>query len=134
VGLIVDTNVFISFERRGQPIDLSAWEPSEDVFISVVTVSELLMGVHRADSEARRTRRSAFVEAVITGVRVLDFTTVVARLHAETYAVLARRGQLIGAHDLILAATARHHNLSLLTNTVNEFSRVPGLRFLAFVP
>ena len=39
------------------PIDLSIWEPSQDVFISVVTVSELLMGVHRADSEARRAQR-----------------------------------------------------------------------------
>jgi predicted nucleic acid-binding protein len=134
VGLIVDTNVFISFERRGRPIDLSPWEASEDVFISVVTVSELLMGVHRADTEARRTRRSAFVEAVITRLRVLDFTTAVARLHAEMYADLARRGQLIGAHDLIIAATARQHNLSLLTDNVDEFSRVPGLRVLTFGP
>lgn len=134
MGLIVDTNVFISFERRGQSIDLSPWEPSEDVFISVVTVSELLMGVHRADTEVRRTRRSAFVEAVISGLRVLDFTTAVARLHSEIYADLARRGQLIGAHDLIIAATARYHNLSLLTDNVDELSRVPGLRVVAFVP
>jgi predicted nucleic acid-binding protein len=134
VGLIVDTNVFISFERRGQPIDLSPWEPSEDVFISVVTVSELLMGVHRADTEARRNRRSAFVEAIIAGVRALDFTTAVARLHAGIYVDLARCGQLIGAHDLIIAATARQHNLSLLTNNVDEFSRVPGLRVVPFVP
>jgi predicted nucleic acid-binding protein len=54
VALIVDANVFIHFDRRGVPIDLSPWEPSEGVFISVVTVSELLMGVHRADNEARR--------------------------------------------------------------------------------
>lgn len=134
MGLIVDTNVFISFERRGQSIDLSPWEPSEDVFISVVTVSELLMGVHRTDTEVRRTRRSAFVEAVISGLRVLDFTTAVARLHSEIYADLARRGQLIGAHDLIIAATARYHNLSLLTDNVDELSRVPGLRVVAFVP
>ena len=39
---MVDASVFIRFERRGVPIDLSPWEPSEGVFISVVTVSELL--------------------------------------------------------------------------------------------
>lgn len=45
MGLIVDTNVFIALERRGDDrVDLSPWNPSEDVFISVVTVSELLMG------------------------------------------------------------------------------------------
>jgi len=116
VGLIVDTNVFISFERRGQPIDLSPWEASEDVFISVVTVSQLLMGVLRADTESRRNRRSAFVEAIIAGLRALDFTTDVSRRHAELYADLARRGQMIGAHDLIIAATARYYDLSLLTD------------------
>ncbi len=132
MGLIVDTNVFIRFERRGGPVDLAPWEPSEDVFISTVTISELLMGVHRADNEARRNRRSAFVEAVIAGVSALDFTTEIARLHADIAAELMRRGQLIGAHDLIIAATARHHALSLLTDNVDEFSRVPGLNVIAF--
>jgi tRNA(fMet)-specific endonuclease VapC len=131
---MVDSNVFILFERRGQAIDLSPWEPSEAVFISAVTVSELLMGVHRADTEARRTRRSAFVETIIGGIHVLGFTTEVARVHAGIYADLARRGQLIGAHDLIIAATAIYHQLSLLTDNVDEFTRVPGLTVIGFRP
>jgi len=132
MGLMVDTNVFISFEKSGDSIDLSGWESSEKIYISVVTVSELLMGVHRANTEQRRQRRSAFVEAVIAGVSVLDFTAAAARVHAELYAELARKGQMIGAHDLIIAATARHKDLSLLTDNVHEFSRVPGLRVIAF--
>ena len=132
MGLIVDTNVFIAFERRGEPVDLTPWEQSAEVFISVVTISELLMGVHRADSEARRNRRSAFVEAIISGVRALDFTTDIARVHAQIYAELARQGQLIGAHDLMIAATARHHAVSLLTDNVDEFSRVGNLQVIPF--
>jgi tRNA(fMet)-specific endonuclease VapC len=134
MGLMVDTNVFISIEKSGNPIDFSAWESSEKVYISVVIASELLMGVHRANTEERRQRRSAFVEAVISRVGVLDFTVAAARMHAEIYAELAKRGQLIGAHDLIIAATARCHHLSLLTDNVQEFSRVPGLRVIPFVP
>ena len=133
MGLIVDTNVFIAFERRDEPIDLAPWEASADVCIRMVTMSELLMGVHRADTEMRRQRRSAFVEAILAGLRVVDFTREIGRVHAEIYADLARRGQLIGAHDLIIAATARHHELSLLTDNVDEFSRVPGLQVIAFV-
>ena len=132
MGLMVDANVFIEFERRNLPIDLSQRQPSDDVFISVVTVSELLMGVHRADNEGRRKRRSEFVEAVLAGVSVLDFTTAVARCHAQIYSDLARRGQLIGAHDMIIAATALHHGLSLLTGNVDEFSRVPNLNVVRF--
>ncbi len=51
MGLIVDTNVFIRFEKSGKAIDFSSWESSERVHISVVTASELLMGVHRANTE-----------------------------------------------------------------------------------
>jgi tRNA(fMet)-specific endonuclease VapC len=129
---MVDTNVFIAFERRGDPIDLSAWEPSEEVFISAIAVSELLMGVHRANSEIRRSRRAAYVEAIIAGISVLGFTTDIARVHAEIGAYLARAGQTIGAHDLIIAATARHHDLALLTDNTAEFVRVPGLRVIEF--
>ncbi len=132
MGLMVDTNVFIRLEKSGETLDFSRWESSEKAFASVVTASELLMGVHRADSEVRRQRRSVFVEAVISGVAVLDFTLGAARIHTELYAALAKKGQLIGAHDLIIAATARWHNLSLLTDNVNEFSRVPGLRVIPF--
>jgi tRNA(fMet)-specific endonuclease VapC len=134
MGLMIDTNVFISFEKSGKALDLSSWDQSERVYASVVTVSELLMGVHRADTEERRQRRSVFVEAVIAGVGVLDFTIGSARVHAEICAELAKKGQMIGAHDLIIAATARHHDLSILTDNVDEFSRVPGLRVIPFVP
>ena len=132
MGLMVDTNVFISFEKSGKPIDLSPWDASEKVYISVITASELLMGVHRADTEERRQRRAAFVEVVIAGVGVLEFTLASARIHAELHADLTKKGQMIGAHDLIIAATARYHDLSLLTDNVDEFSRVPGLRVISF--
>jgi len=129
---MVDANVFIHFERRRLPVDLSLWERSEDVFISVVTVSELLVGVYRADSEGRRKRRSEFVETILAGVSVLDFTISVARRHAQLYAELSQQGQLIGAHDTIIAATALHHNLAVLTENVEEFSRVEGLHVIPF--
>jgi tRNA(fMet)-specific endonuclease VapC len=134
MGLMVDTNVFIKFEKCGNPIDFSAWESSESVFISAVVVSELLVGVHRANTEERRQRRSTFVEAIIAGFEVLNFTAAAARVHAEVYSDLAKKGKMIGAHDLIIAATARCHDLSLLTDNVDEFSRVPGLRVIPFVP
>jgi len=130
---MVDTNVFIRFEKSDQPIILSQWEPTERVYVSAMTVSELLMGVHRANTEERRNRRAQFVEAVIASVTVLDFTAGCARVHAELYAKLASKGKMIGAHDLIIAATARHHDLSILTDNVDEFSRVPELRVIPFV-
>src|SRR5262249_49567260 len=132
MGLMVDTSPLIRFEKSGKPVDFSAWDSSQNVYISVVTVSELLIGVHWADTEERRKRRATFVEAVISGIAALDFTVAAARLHAEIYAELAKTGQMIGAHDLIIAATARYHDHSLLADNIQEFSRVPGLRVVPF--
>jgi predicted nucleic acid-binding protein len=133
MGLMVDTNVFIAFEKSGVEIDFSKWEGSEKVFISAVVASELLMGVDRANTRERRQRRSAFVETIRSGVGVLDFTLAIARRHAHIHAELAQQGKMIGAHDLLIAATALCHNLSILTDNIEEFSRVPGLHVIPFV-
>src|SRR6185437_15997814 len=121
MGLMVDTNVFISFEKSRKPIDFSSWESSSRVYISAIVVSELLMGVHRANTEERRQRRSTFVEAIISGIGVLEFTVASARVHAEIHAELAKKGQMIGAHDMLIAATALCHDHSLLTDNIAEF-------------
>jgi tRNA(fMet)-specific endonuclease VapC len=130
---MVDTNVFVRFEKGAQAIDFSKYGQSELVYVSAITVSELIVGVHRANTEERKRRRSDFVEAVISAVEVLDFTLECARTHAALFADLAKKGQLIGAHDLIIAATARHHDMPILTDNLEEFSRIPGLRVIPFI-
>ncbi len=133
MGLILDTNVFIYSERSGNPIDFSKWEEYGDVYISAITVSELLVGVRYADSDARKARRSAFVESILSKIPVLSFNAEEARAHAGLFATLTRQGQMIGAHDLIIAATAIVHNCALLTENIKEFERVPGLEALSFI-
>jgi predicted nucleic acid-binding protein len=132
--VIIDTNVFIRREKLGKPIQFSAEQNSQGIYISVITVSELLVGVHRANTEQRRQRRAEFVETVISGVGVLELTVPIARLHAEIYSEIARVGKMIGAHDLIIAATARYHDLEIVTDNIDEFSRVSGLRIVPLEP
>jgi tRNA(fMet)-specific endonuclease VapC len=133
MGLMLDTNVFIHSERSRSPIDFSQWEEYGDVYISAVTVSELLVGVHYANDETKKARRSAFVESILGKVPVLDFNTEVARVHAGLFASLAKQGLMIGAHELIIAATALVHNCTVLTENTNEFERVPGLETISFI-
>jgi tRNA(fMet)-specific endonuclease VapC len=89
-------------------------------------LSELLHGVHRATGD-RRVRRSAFVEH-LAGLRAIPITEPVARIHAQLWAELADRGQVIGAHDLWIAATAVAHGLGLATRNATDFQRIPALR------
>jgi len=102
----------------------------EERAVSVVTVSELLHGVHRA-SGARRVRRQAFVEHVLAALEPLPITEPIARVHAGVWADMSRRGDVLGAHDLWIAATALAGGFGLATRDQRAFARVPGLRVLA---
>jgi len=67
------------------------------------------------------------VEAILERVPVLPFELRTARVHARTWAQLVSGGQSIGAHDLLIAATALAHGYAVLTQNRREFERVPGL-------
>ncbi|MDN5850432.1 MAG: PIN domain-containing protein [Nitrococcus sp.] len=134
MGAVVDTSVFIAFERNTRAIDLAGLPAEDDVFISAITVSELLVGVHRADSGARRNRRLAYVEAILAGFPILPLDTEAARMHAQLHAAQLDAGLPSGAHDLLIAATAIARGFAVLTWDVDDFSRVPGLIVLPAAP
>jgi tRNA(fMet)-specific endonuclease VapC len=129
MGVLIDASIFIEAERGR--LDLAARvidRPDEDAFVSVITASELLHGVHRAAHADQRARRAAFVEGLLQRLPVLDVDLATARAHARTRADLAAAGERIGPHDLWLAATCIAHGLTLITANDREFARVPGLR------
>ena len=96
-------------------------------FMSAVTVSELWVGVYKANSAERRRRRALFVEAIENAIPALDFTAAVARVHARMLADLAP-GITVGAHDALIGATARCFDHAVLTDNLRDFSRLPGVR------
>lgn len=98
--------------------------PVADVCISAVVKAELLYGV---EVSPRKQIDRAAVEAFLRNIAVSDFTGEVAVHYAEIRADLKRRGSMIGAHDLFIAAHARTFGLTLVTNNVREFRRVRGL-------
>jgi predicted nucleic acid-binding protein len=93
----------------------------------VITVSELLHGVHRAHG-ATRARRLAFVEHVLASLAAVPISTPVARVHSEVHAGVAAAGRTIGAYDLWIAATALAHGFGVVTRNARDFREVSGLR------
>ena len=131
MGLILDTDVLIRGEKQGVEIDFTRWTEHGDAYISAITCSELLIGVHRANTPARRTRRSAYVETLLARLPILAFDATVARTHAQMLGALARNVTL-GAHDLLIGATALAHGFALLTANVADFGRMPGVVVVPF--
>jgi tRNA(fMet)-specific endonuclease VapC len=135
MGLILDSSVLIAAEKQRLDLPrLFAAYAEDTFFIAAITASELLHGVARAQPASRKRERSAFVEAVLAEIEAIDFDAAVARRHAEVWAALERQGQMIGPHDLLIAATALHYRHSLLTLNVVEFRRVTGLRVIDPTP
>ena len=98
--------------------------PVADVCMSVVTKFELLYGV---EVSPRRAQDAAALAAFLPYVEVLDLPDDAAHHYAEIRADLKKRGALIGANDLLIAAHARSLGLVLVTNNTAEFGRVKGL-------
>jgi tRNA(fMet)-specific endonuclease VapC len=125
MAVLIDTTVLVNAERRGHALDDVVADQERG--ISAITASELLHGVHRAEEGAVRARRSAFVEHMISAMEPLPITTAIARAHAAVWAELEKEGNLIGAHDLWIAATALSHGMVVATANARDFERVPGL-------
>jgi tRNA(fMet)-specific endonuclease VapC len=98
--------------------------PVADVCISVVTKAELLYGVAVSP---RREQDATALRAFLPHVEVLEFPDAAATYYAEIRADLKKRGQMIGANDLFVAAHARALELRLVTNNTAEFARVKAL-------
>jgi tRNA(fMet)-specific endonuclease VapC len=131
LGLVVDTSAFVDLERES-----AAWEQAlgdlahEPVVLPAIVYGELLVGVRLASSSTRASGRRAKIAALATRVPIVEFGREVAERWADLFAVLSKRGDLIPANDLAVAATAIHLGFGVLVGAQDEahFRRVPKLR------
>lgn len=128
MATLIDASLLIAAERGRLDWDeVAAAHADEDVAVAAITASELLHGVHRAMDPTVRTRRSAFVERILAQMPVVSFDFIVARVHARIWAELAARGAAVGAHDLLIGATALATGGRVATRDLRSFPRIPGL-------
>lgn len=126
MSYLVDSDWIISgIAGRPAAIDLFASLRHDRFAISVVTVAEVLDGAYGGtDSAAMLTACREFLD----GFPVLDVTEPVADMFARLRSMLRRRGRLIPDLDLLIAATALAHDLTLVSRNERHYRRVPGLR------
>ena len=128
MGTLVDTSVLIAVQRRDVDLRaLLAKQGAFDVATSAICVSELLHGPHRLTNAMARARAERSAEIVLTGVTIVSFDLEIARLHARLGADLAAKGTAVGAHDLIVAATALSLGYRVATRDKRSFPKIPGL-------
>lgn len=124
---MLDTDTCSYIMKRSQPLVLKRLQAVDvaDVCMSVITKAELLYGV---EVSPRRAHDAAALTAFLPYVDALDFADDAALHYADIRADLKRRGALIGANDLLIAAHARALDVVLVTNNMAEFQRVADLK------
>jgi len=99
---------------------------TDDLFISIVTYMEAFQGTLRDLDNSRIIKLRRFIE----GVPILHFDEAVAERCAHIREDV-RGGRVRAnrrAHDLMIAATALEHGLTLVTRSVDDFEDIPGLQ------
>ncbi len=123
---MLDTDTCSYIMKRSHPLVLKRLQSVDvgDVCMSVITKAELLYGV---EVSPRRAHDADALAAFLPYVEVIDFSDDAAAHYAEIRADLKRRGEWIGANDLLIASHARALDLTLVTNNTAEFQRVTDL-------
>lgn len=117
--------MLVDAERGGLSLD-EAIDDGDDVAIAAITVAELKVGVQMAKGR-RREKRERFVAAVLDAVSVEVYDLDVAGAHAVLLAHVRRTGTPRGAHDLIIAATARARERQVVSFDRGGFAELPGV-------
>lgn len=131
-GFLLDTNVVSELRkrRRADPAVI-AWiqaQLDDELYLSAATLGEIRMGIERL--RARDPQQAAELDRWEKSVR-LQYRS---RILDATVDIFERWGTLqslrpVAAMDAVLAATALHHNLTLVTRNTDDF-RGLGLRLL----
>lgn len=122
--LLLDTTFLIDVERSRSL--QGGIGDDDDLAVAAVTIAELRVGALLADRR-RRSARMAYVDDVVSTVPVLGYDVAVAEAHAELLAAVRRQGRPRGAHDLIIAATAKASERAVLSADGRAFDELPGV-------
>lgn len=96
----------------------------EDIGVPAMVRAELLLGALKSRNPCRT---SELVEAFLAPFELIPFDRAATGHYADIRHQLETAGKPIGPNDLVIAATARSRNLTLITHNRDEFTRVPGL-------
>jgi predicted nucleic acid-binding protein len=132
--ILADTNVLSELPRPRPNARVVRWfAEQETVHLSVVTLEELAFGVARSTPTAR-SRLGRWLDALLEARPiVLDVTPAIARVSGELRATREARGRRVAQADMLIAATALAHGLTLATRNTKDFDGCGVALFDPFV-
>ena len=122
---LLDTNIVIYVMKRKPLEALKVFNKNASrMAISTITLTELIYGAEKSKQVEKNLNT---IEDFISHLEVLPYDINATQHYGQIKAFLERSGKLIGVNDIHIAAHARSHGLTLVTNNLSEFKRVPNL-------
>lgn len=123
--MVADSSIFIEFLRANDKKKTTLYQLPDhaELFLSVVTLYELLMG---ATNEVKKRD----IELLTGPLVILPLTKPVAEKSAEIYQRLRQSNKMIEFRDIFIGATAILHDLPILTHNEKHFKRIDGLSMI----
>ena len=123
---MLDTNICIYVVKNYPPKLRERFNRlAEQLCISTVTLAELHYG---AEKSARRLDNLEAIRQFVARLAILPFSAAAAAHYGEIRAALERTGTPAGAYDMLIAGHARSEGMTVVTNNLREFERMPGVR------
>ena len=126
--IVLDTNVVSELMRAAPAAFVVDWvdrQPAADVYLTAITVAELVYGVTRLADGSRKIGLAERIEAMLDedfDHRVVPFDETAAAHYADIVVRRERAGRPIGMADAQIAATCRSHGALLATRNVDDFA------------
>jgi len=127
-GFLLDTNVISELVRPKPDDKVLRWVAEADesiLFLSVLTLGEIRKGVQRLRAGRRRGRLESWLQVDLPSRfqdRILPIDAPIADRWGTVSAIAAAKGKPVPVIDGLLAATAFHHNLTLVTRNSSDVS------------
>ena len=125
--ILLDANVLIHYLKGNARIAAAIRNTARtELALPSIVFYELEYGTLRSGMQARRRRQ---LDLALVSLQRVPFDTDAALAAARIRIGLEKRGLTIGPLDLLIAGTAMSRGAMLVTNNVDEFSRIDGLNF-----
>jgi len=124
---LLDTNI-ISYWMRGdrEVIDRIKQHAPSDLFLSTITLAEILYGIEKAPTKKKERRLK--IKQISSLLGIYSFDEAAAAKYAVIRAQLEREGRVISERDTQIASIAMANKLVLVTHNVKEFGRIGKLK------
>ncbi len=124
---MLDTNICIYIIKRSPESIFNRFKELtvNDVSISGITLCELQFGV--SNSKKKEQNQQALNE-FLAPINILEFPSAASQTYGDVRVELKSTGKIIGPLDLLIAAHALYLNLTIATNNIKEFARIPRLK------